>query len=137
MDRTFVLATQTGNRLNLPDRGCGADRVTRPVSLIHRDVHARNAKPSVGMSSGRSIKSNSKSSRSPMVRREIHYRTGSASQSPTVTRLEGESPATNHTGVCNDQKNQNMVLGIFIILTGGNPNYIAKPGKSPRQQLAP
>ena len=104
MDRTFALASQTSTRLNVPDRGCGADRVTRPVSLIHRDVHARNAKPSNGMGSGRSIKSSSKTSRSPRVRREAHYSTAPASQSSIVTPSEGESPPKYHTDVCTKRK---------------------------------
>ena len=85
MGRTYVLARQASASLSVPDRGRDEARATRPISMIHRDIHTRRYGPIPEQSLKRKHKTVSKSSKSPKVSRTVRIGANSSSQSSIVT----------------------------------------------------
>ena len=85
MDRTYVLACQTSTSLNVPDRGHDEARATRPISMIHRDIHIRRLGSIPEHAIKRKPKTVPRSSKSPKVSRTVRIGANSSSQSSIVT----------------------------------------------------
>ena len=119
MDRAFALACQTSTLLNVPDRAHGEYRTTRPISLIHRDLHSRRYGLLAGETTKRKPKSSSGTSKLPKISRTIRIGTTSSSQSSVVTVVPALRHVRNTPEWSFTLPNHNWLIKFFVRLTGG------------------
>ena len=123
LDRLYVIACQTSARLQTPDRALDSARVTRPMSLIHRDIRSRCSNSPVGTSTKRSGKTSSSSVKSPRVTREIRIGTGTPTQSSHSTSVGVVCPSVRNRPEQVFSLTKTWFFKIFIRQAGGRTHY--------------